>query len=101
MQPGKPNVGGCAHGIIHIPDDLDIPPLVDLWVVEPGKAVENMARGGTGSYIPPVFLPGMSLMRVAPELMHPGRQGGQPRENGIGRRLPADTVLEGMVCVWE
>lgn len=40
---GNPNADGITAGIINIPDDLDIPPLVDLRVVEPGKAVENMA----------------------------------------------------------
>lgn len=69
---GNPNVDGSADGIINIPDDLDIPPLIDLRIVEPGKAAEY-GSGVTDPYIPPVFAPGMSLMRVAPELMHPGR----------------------------
>ena len=71
---GNPNVDGSADGIINIPDDLDIPPLIDLRIVEPGKAAEY-GSGVTDPYIPPVFAPGMSLMRVAPELMHPdGRE---------------------------
>lgn len=58
---GNPNVDGSADGIINIPDDLDIPPLIDLRIVEPGKAAEY-GSGGADPHIPPVFAFEMSLM---------------------------------------
>lgn len=69
---GNPNVDGSADGVINIPDNLDVPPLIDLRIVEPGKAADY-ETGVAEPYIPPVFAPGTMLMRVAPELMLSGR----------------------------
>lgn len=69
---GNPNVDGTADGVLNIPDNLDVPPLIDLRIVEPGKAADYGA-GTSEPYIPPVFAPGTILMRVSPELMRTGR----------------------------
>lgn len=69
---GNPNVDGSADGVINIPNNLDIPPLIDLRIVEPGVATEY-ETGVSDPYIPPVFAPGTILMRVSPELMRLGR----------------------------
>lgn len=69
---GNPNVDGSADGIINIPDNLDVPPLIDLRILEPGRAA-NYWNGVPEAYTPPAFSPAMMKMRVSEELMRTGR----------------------------
>ena len=69
---GNPDVDGSADGVIDIPDNLDIPPLIDLRILESGIALDSW-KGVPDAYTPPAFTPSMMKMRVSPELMRSGR----------------------------
>ena len=69
---GNPDVDGSADGLINIPNNLDIPPLIDLRILEPGAAMDEWT-GAPGAYTPPAFAPAAMKMRVTPELMRSGR----------------------------
>lgn len=68
---GNPDQDGSRDGVANVPDNLDIPPLVDLRIVEPGLAGES-GSGVSVPYTPPVFASGAVLFRVSPELMRSG-----------------------------
>jgi hypothetical protein len=69
---GNPDVDGSADGLLGIPDNAEIPKLIDLRICEPGKA-SQYGSGTTSPYIPPKFSAAEALMRVSPELMISGR----------------------------
>lgn len=69
---GNPDVDGSADGLINIPNNRDIPPLIDLRILEPGAAMDKWT-GAPGAYTPPAFSPAAMKMRVTPELMRSGR----------------------------
>lgn len=66
----NPNTDGKDDGVLHIPDNGYIPPLIDLRIVNPGKAV-NMKKD-IEPYIPPVFSSVTHELRVNPALMASG-----------------------------
>ena len=59
-------------GMIRIPDNSTIPRMIDLRVVEPGKAADY-GTGTSSPYTPKTFSPAEMIMRVSPELMRSGR----------------------------
>lgn len=98
---GNPNVDGSADGIVNIPDGLDIPPLIDLWRrTRQGGRIWFWGCGSSHSA-------GLRLRNVAHACGFRTDASGtagrrfRPGWDGIGRQLPADAFLEGMVCVWE
>ena len=66
----NPNTDGKDDGVLHIPDNGYIPPLIDLRIVNPGKAI-NMKKD-IEPYIPPVFSSVTHELRVNPALMASG-----------------------------
>ncbi len=68
---GNPDQDAAKDGVANIPNNLDIAPLVDLRILEPGIAAE-FGSGVSMPYTPPSFAPGMVLFRVSPELMRSG-----------------------------
>lgn len=66
------NIPGSADGQINIPDNSVVPPIIDLRVVEPGKAA-NYGSGIFVPYTPPTFTRVEMIMRVTPEIMNAGR----------------------------
>lgn len=57
-----------SDGLIHIPNDDKIPPIIDLRIVEPGKA-SRFGNGVSSPYSPPAFTRAQMGMHVSPELM--------------------------------
>lgn len=64
--------GGEGDGVLNIPNNTVIPPLIDLRIVYPGKAA-NYSTGLPGPYTPPSLSPAQNVMRVSPELLSSGR----------------------------
>ena len=56
-------------GLMYIPDDGVIPPMIDIRVVSPGKTAEY-ALSNSGVYTPPSYAP--SPLRVASYVLRPG-----------------------------
>lgn len=67
---GNPDDNG-RDGVINIPDNLDIPPLIDIRVLEPGAAADFWTNV-PDAYTPPAFSPEAMKMRVSEELMRTG-----------------------------
>jgi hypothetical protein len=65
------NIPGSADGQINIPDNNVVPPIIDLRVVEPGKAA-NYGSGTKVPYTPPTFSAAQMVMRVSSEIMRAG-----------------------------
>jgi len=66
------DVPPADDGQIAIPNNSVIPPMIDLRIVEPGKAA-NYGSGTSLPYDPPKFSRAEMVMRVSPELMQTGR----------------------------
>jgi hypothetical protein len=64
--------GGEGDGVLNIPDNDVIPPLIDLRIVNPGKAA-NYAKGIPTPYTPPFLAPSQKVIRVSEELLRTGR----------------------------
>ncbi len=61
------NADDSEDGVINIPNDSEIPPTIDLRIVEPGIA-SRYGSGVTEPYVPPVFAPGTAGGRITPAL---------------------------------
>jgi len=66
----NPNTDGKDDGVLHIPDNGYIPPLIDLRIVNPGKAISM--KKDIEPYIPPIFSSVNHELRVSPALMASG-----------------------------
>lgn len=64
--------GGEGDGVLNIPDNGIVPPLIDLRIVNAGKAA-NYAKGIPTPYTPPALTPAQNVMRVTDELLKSGR----------------------------
>ena len=64
--------GGEGDGVLNIPNNSVIPPLIDLRIVNPGKAAKY-AKGLPGPYTPPYLSPSQQSIRVSQELLNSGR----------------------------
>lgn len=64
--------GGEDDGVYNIPDNGVIPPLIDLRIVNPGKAAKY-AKGIPVPYNPPYLAPAQKVIRVSDELLRSGR----------------------------
>lgn len=64
--------GGEDDGVYNIPDNGVIPPLIDLRIVNPGKAA-NYTKGIPTPYNPPYLAPAQRIIRVSNELLQSGR----------------------------
>jgi hypothetical protein len=64
---GHPGLPENSDGLIPIPNDNKIPPIIDLRIVEPGKAADY-GEGVNVPYTPPAFTRTQMGMHVSPEL---------------------------------
>lgn len=64
--------GGDDDGVYNIPNNSVIPPLIDLRIVNAGKAAQY-SKGLPGPYVPPYLSPAQKTMRVSPELLRSGK----------------------------
>ena len=64
--------GGEDDGVLNIPNNSTIPPMIDLRIINPGKAA-NYSNGLPSPYNPPYAVLSQSKIRVSEELLKSGK----------------------------
>lgn len=64
--------GGEDDGVMNVPDNGIVPPLIDLRIINPGKAAQY-SKGIPTPYNPPALSPADRVIRISDELMRTGR----------------------------
>lgn len=64
--------GGEDDGVMNVPDNGIVPPLIDLRIINPGKA-SQYSKGIPLPYTPPALSPSERVIRLSDELMRTGR----------------------------